>query len=147
MRRFLRKYVWFWVASSISLFGCSNGAKKEVVNDKSPESEKEMKVASGVRTSYLKEGVSVTWIQDNAQDKLMPLSLFADVPDSIIDNLSLRGGIPSSISTFLVEISGTRILFDTGIGVPNGRLLDGLKAMGLNPADIQYVYLLLIYVG
>ena len=55
--------------------------------------------------------------------------------------MSLQVGIPSSMSTFLVDTNGIRILFDTGMGAPGSRLLPGLQSLGISPADIGYLYL------
>ena len=45
------------------------------------------------------------------------------------------------MSTFLVETDGVRILFDTGMGASDSRLLSGLASLGVTPADIKYLYL------
>ncbi len=81
------------------------------------------------------------WIKDNSGDKLMPLGLFGAVPDSIAGPLSIEGGIPSSVSVFLVKTDGRTILFDTGLGAQDSRLDEGLEAAGLVPEDIDYLYL------
>ena len=94
----------------------------------------------GLKTLQL-DGVKVTWIQDNAKERLMERTLFADASDELIDSLKLADGIPSSMSTFLVETDGVRILFDTGMGAPDSRLLSGLASLGVTPADIKYLYL------
>lgn len=83
--------------------------------------------------------VKVTWIQDRAATQ--SASLFPQAPASLIDSLGLRGGIPSSMSVFLVESKGMRILFDTGLGAKDSRLLPLLSLMGLTPADIGFIYL------
>lgn len=83
--------------------------------------------------------VKVTWIQDRAATQ--SASLFPQAPASLIDSLGLRGGIPSSMSVFLVESKGMRILFDTGLGGKDSRLLHLLSLMGLTPADISFIYL------
>ena len=67
--------------------------------------------------------------------------LFADADDSLIESLKLQGGILSSMSAFLVETGGIRILFDTGMGAPDSRLLSGLASLGITPSDIKYLYL------
>ncbi len=86
-------------------------------------------------------GVKLTWIRDNAQERLMPLSLFGDVPQALADSLGIAGGIPSSMSAFLLEADGRHILFDTGMGAPDSRLMGGLAAAGLSPADIDCICL------
>lgn len=56
------------------------------------------------------DGVKATWIRDNGPARLMPRTLFPDASDELIKSLSLENGIPASISTFLVESDGVRIL-------------------------------------
>ena len=85
------------------------------------------------------DGVKATWIRDNASAKLMP-SLFPDAGEDLMKKLSLENGIPSSISTFLIESNDIQILFDTGMGASDSRLLAGLHALGITPADIKYIY-------
>ena len=95
-------------------------------------------LASETKTLGLGD-VKVTWIQDRAATQ--SASLFPQAPASLIDSLGLRGGIPSSMSVFLVESKGIRILFDTGLGAKDSRLLPLLSLMGLTPADIGFIYL------
>lgn len=87
------------------------------------------------------DNMKITWLGDNAQEKLMPISLFKDAPDSIIKQRQLQNGIPASISAFLVQTEGKNILFDTGNGFTDSRLLINLQKAGLNANDIQYIYL------
>lgn len=89
----------------------------------------------------------LTQIRDNAQERLMELSLFGELPQTLIDSLGIRQGVPASISTFLLEIDGKRILFDTGMGAPDSRLLTNLSAVGVTPADIDYQVGKFIIVG
>ena len=42
----------------------------------------------GLKTLQL-DGVKVTWIQDNAKERLMERTLFADASDELIDSLKL----------------------------------------------------------
>lgn len=95
-------------------------------------------LASETKTLELGD-VKVMWIQDRAATQ--SASLFPQAPASLIDSLGLRGGIPSSMSVFLVESKGMRILFDTGLGGKDSRLLHLLSLMGLTPADIGFIYL------
>lgn len=85
---------------------------------------------------------TVTWIKDNQGDKLMQRDLFPAASDSLIEALNLTEGIPSSISTFLMHSDGDWILFDAGLGADKGgQMLNGLKACGLTPDSIKYIYL------
>lgn len=130
----------YWVVASIVLLlvGCGGGAKKQTNEEASMDST--TMACDGLKTLQL-DGVKVTWIQDNAKERLMERTLFADASDELIDSLKLADGIPSSMSTFLVETDGVRILFDTGMGAPDSRLLSGLASLGVTLADIKYLYL------
>ena len=94
-------------------------------------------VCNGLKTLQLDE-VKVIWIQDNAKKRLMERTLFADAEDSLIESLKLQGGIPSSMSAFLVETGGIRILFDTGMGAPDSRLYGCF--FGRCPLEHKYLY-------
>lgn len=87
------------------------------------------------------DDMKVTWIRDNANDRIMPLSLFPDATKAQIDSLSLQAGVPASVSTFLVEKDGKWILFDAGMGAPDSKLPEGLKALNINPFEIDYLYI------
>ena len=96
--------------------------------------------ALSTETRTLEVGdVKVTWIQDRAATQ--SASLFPRADPKLVDSLGLRGGIPSSMSVFLVESKGMRILFDTGLDAKDSRLLPLLSLMGLTPADIGFIYL------
>lgn len=131
---------YYWVIASIVvlLASCSGNANKQVTGEVNMN--RMNNIGDGWKTLQI-DSLRVTWIQDNADERLMARTLFPDAPDSLIDSLGLQGGIPASVSTFLVETGGVRILFDTGNGLPDSRLLSGLSALGVAPADIDYLYL------
>ncbi len=87
------------------------------------------------------DSMNLTWIQDNPDNKLMPVALFPDAPDKLIEQLHLQEGIPSSVSTFLLEKGGKLILFDTGNGAPDSRLARRLAYLNTSPENIRYIYL------
>ena len=117
--------------------GCSGGTKKQAVETLDAS---EVKAVDGLKTLQVGD-VNVTWIQDNAEDKLMPVSLFPDASQELIESLSLQAGIPSSVSVFLVETDSIQILFDTGLGAKDSQLPERLKRLGIAPEDIHYLYL------
>ena len=129
--------------ASMLLFGCSGQSKQS--KDKSAKSETaDVQVQqndSNLLSTIDVDGMKVTWIRDNANDRVMPLSLFPDATKSQIDSLSLQAGVPASVSTFLVEKDGKRILFDTGVGASDSKLPEGLKSLNITPSDIDYLFI------
>lgn len=87
------------------------------------------------------DSASLTSFRDNAEERRMPNSLFYGKNDSdSINILSPEGSVPSSISCFLIEKKGKKMLFDTGNGPDKGgRLLALLDSMDIKPTDIDYV--------
>lgn len=128
---------------SMLLLGCTGQSKQS--KEKSAKSDtadiqvqqNDNKLLSTMELDNMK----VTRIRDNANDRIMPLSLFPDATKAQIDSLSLQAGVPASVSTFLVEKDGKRILFDTGMGAPDSKLPEGLKALNINPSEIDYLYI------
>ena len=125
------------LAVSLAGTGCGNSSQKEAADD--PEQQAVFACMDSV--TMICDSMKLTWIQDNAQEHKMPLNLFGELPQSLIDSLGIADGIPSSMSAFLLETGGKRILFDTGMGAPDSRLVSGLAAAGVSPADIDYIYL------
>lgn len=82
-------------------------------------------------------------INDNDGEKRMPNSLFYGEDDSAkVNNLSPEGSVPSSISCFIVETGGKKILFDTGNGTARGgKLVERMKNAGIEPGNIDVLML------
>ena len=137
---------------SFSVTGCSD-TKKAANENKAEEPTAQAAPAEtatpaetvtqveGTKTITLANGASVTWIQDNDGEKLMPRTLFSDASDSLYNSLNMPDGIPASVSTFLVKVDGKYILFDAGLGAFGGQLQKRLAALGVNPDSIGLVYL------
>ena len=89
------------------------------------------------------DSLTLTTIRDDEGDKRMPNSLFYGEADSAkVDSLSPDGSVPSSISCFLVETQGKKVLFDTGNGMEHGgMLLKRLDSIGVKPESIDYLVL------
>lgn len=134
----MRKSIFLLSGMLISLCGgsCSHSQKQTSATD-----ETQAVFACMDSITSERDGLKLTRIGDNAQERLMPLNLFGELPQKLIDSLNIAEGIPSSVSAFLLETDGKRILFDTGMGAPDSRLLAGLSAIGVTPADIDYIYL------
>ena len=133
----MRKAMIFLAGGLMALVSACGGSARKAGGDADSIT---ATVYMGVKIVRL-DSVKVTWIRDNAKDKLMPVSLFDGDAALLADSLGLEGGIPSSVSVFLVETEGKRILFDAGLGAPDSQLLKGLEALGIAPEDIDYLYL------
>ena len=133
----------FATAFMLAATGCSKtNSTVEKKGGEAPEaSSVPAKAVEGTKTVSLANGASVTWIQDNDGDKLMPRTLFSDASDSLYNSLNMPDGIPASMSTFLVKVDGKYILFDAGLGSFVGQLMNRLAALGVNADSISAVYL------
>lgn len=109
--------------------------------DKKPGTKEYDTETTNVMKTINLDGVNAVWIQDNEGTHLMKAELFADAPKELIDSLGLGNGVPASTSTFLVESDSIRILFDTGRGASDSRLIKALQEQGLSPDDIEFIYL------
>lgn len=87
------------------------------------------------------DNAKITWIKDNLQERTMERELFSDASDKLIDSLGLQKGIPASISVFLLQKDNKNILFDTGNGFSDSRLIPTLGNIGIKPEDINYIFL------
>lgn len=85
--------------------------------------------------------LNVVWIQDNIGLRLMPVQLFTEADSALIDSLNVRGGVPASMSAYLVQTDGKKLLFDTGNGGANGYLVRRLDSLGVKPGDIDYLFI------
>lgn len=140
MKKYMKKSLSLLFASACALYSCS-GSNSNTDNSQMEGTDPKPVSEEGIKTIHL-DSISVTWIQDDTGEKRMPCSLFPEAPDSTIERLALQEGIPSSISTFLVETgNGIQILFDTGIGGGEGQLSNRLEKLGIAPSDIRYLYL------
>ena len=131
------KHSLFIAALAFLAVSCGQTSQKQAKNATQPA---EVSNTSSAETKTLQVGdVKVTWIQDVASQQSP--ATFPDASASLIDSLGLQDGIPSSISTFLVETDSATILFDAGLGNAKSRLLPLLDSLGYQPEDIRYLYL------
>lgn len=131
----------YWlIAPLVLLVAACGGKAKKQADGMTQEKETTVRESSTMETIQV-GSVNVTWIQDNAGDRPMARSLFPDAGDALIDSLSLRDGVPSTVSVFVVKTDSVVILFDTGLGVADSRLQAGLKSLGMEPSDVRYLYL------
>ena len=82
----MRNKTWKYLVVTSAIFvlsACGGGTKKQVNEDVSMDNVNG--VCDGLKTLQLDE-VKVTWIQDNAKERLMERTLFADADDSLIES-------------------------------------------------------------
>lgn len=89
----------------------------------------------------LPSGSTITWLQDNETERLMPRDLFSDASDSLYNSLNLPNGIPASVGTFLLNMNGEYALFDAGLGSFGGQMLKRLSDEGITPESIKYIFI------
>lgn len=107
-------------------------------NTKTNAQQEEEHTTDGVTVMKI-DTLTLTTIRDDEGDKRMPNSLFYGKTDSAkVERLSPDGSVPSSISCYLVETQGKKVLFDTGNGTERGgMLLKRLDDIGVAPEDID----------
>lgn len=95
----------------------------------------------GVTTRKI-DTLTLITLKDNDGEKRMPNKLFYGKADSAkVEKLSPEGSVASSISCFVVETQGKRILFDAGNGAAHGgKMLERLRAAGIAPKQIDYIF-------
>ena len=81
----------------------------------------------------------IIWLCDKAAGQ--SLALFPDADSALVAGLGLVDEVLSSMSAFLVHKDGKWLLFDTGLGFPDGGIRRGLDSLGLSPADIDYLFI------
>lgn len=120
--------------AALEMSACGKSKNENTNQEPQP---KMTKVTEGVVT-YEMDDMRVTWLQDLASAQKAEIF---DADPKLIDSLGLNDGVPSSISAFLLEIEGKKILFDTGIGGKGGRIVSLLDSIGVKPEDVDYLYL------
>ncbi len=132
----MRTTKWFVGAVAMLLASSCGNAKKDTASAENKT------LSDGVTVMNI-DSLTLTTLQDSADDHQMPNRLFYGEEDSArVEQLSPTGGVPSSINCFLVETQGKKVLFDTGNGAEKGgRLLANLDSLGISPDEIDYVVL------
>lgn len=125
------KKLFLFAVSVLLVTSCTNNGA--VKNEKS--------VAVTETLSFNVGELNVVWIQDNLGERLMPVQLFANADSVLIDSLGVRNGVPASMSAYLVQVDGKKLLFDTGNGGANGYLVRRLDSLGVKPGDIDYLFI------
>ena len=109
-------------------------------NTKADAKQEEPSAPEGVTVQDI-DSMTLITLRDDDGDKRMPNKLFYGEADSArVDSLSPEGSVASSVSCFIVETGGKKILFDTGNGAKRGgKLLERMKSAGISPEDIDII--------
>ena len=109
-------------------------------NTKADAKQEEPSAPEGVTVQEI-DSLTLITLRDDDGDKRMPNKLFYGEADSArVDSLSPEGSVASSVSCFIVETGGKKILFDTGNGAKRGgKLLERMKSSGISPEDIDII--------
>lgn len=109
-------------------------------NTKADAKQEEPSAPEGVTVQEI-DSMTLITLRDDDGDKRMPNKLFYGEADSArVDSLSPEGSVASSVSCFIVETGGKKILFDTGNGAKcGGKLLERMKSAGISPEDIDII--------
>lgn len=97
-------------------------------------------VVNNIHTE-IDNGTKLTWIKDMPGDTKQSQRVFSDTPDNILAELGLQDGIPSSMSCFLMEVDGAKVLFDAGLGAPGSLLHQSLSELGAKADEIKHIFL------
>lgn len=106
---------------------------------------KKMAIAAAMAVSFLAAGcsgrqeVEIIWLCDKVSGQ--SLSLFPDADSTLTASLGLEDTVPSSMSAFLVRKDGKLLLFDAGLGLPDGGIRRGFDSLGIKPSDIDYLFI------
>lgn len=126
----------------LTIASCGNNATKSSADAaQTAAATTAQSTPEGVTTRKINTLTLIT-LKDNDGEKRMPNKLFYGKADSAkVEKLSPEGSVASSISCFVVETQGKRILFDAGNGAANGgKMLERLSAAGIAPEQIDYIF-------
>ncbi len=98
-------------------------------------------VTSALYTISCESETEVHPIPDSLNPMTMMPALFTNVPESLVAELGVEEGIPASMCAYYVKKDGKDILFDSGNGAEDSQLVPTLKSLGVNPEDIDYVFI------
>lgn len=126
----------------LTIASCGNNATKSSADAaQTAAATTAQSTPEGVTTRKI-DTLTLITLKDNDGEKRMPNKLFYGKADSAkVEKLSPEGSVASSISCFVVEMQGKRILFDAGNGAAHGgKMLERLRAAGIAPEQIDYIF-------
>lgn len=94
-----------------------------------------------VSARLLFKDFSLTWLSAMNEKQLMPIALFPDLTPELIKKLKIENGVEASMSCWLLETEGKKILFDTGLPEDKSKLQERLKEIKINPNEIDYIFI------
>ncbi len=97
--------------------------------------------AAMLLTSACTTETEIHAIPDSLNPMTMTPAMFTNVTEDLVAELGVAEGIPSSMSAFYVRKDGKDILFDSGNGGKDSQLVPTLAAIGVQPGEIDYVFI------
>lgn len=132
------KHIVYLMATAMLLLAtaCNNSNKHEIADTMDTKSK-----WNGVSVLSENDEATIVGLQDLENE--MPVDLFrGSYDDRLLDSLMPDGSTRSAINAYLVVDSTNKVLFDAGLGADKGgQLLERLKAVEINPAEITAVCL------
>lgn len=86
---------------------------------------------------------SLTWLSANDFEEYAPTKLYPKLTNEIINELNIEKGIEWSMSAFLLEAEGKKVLFDSGFYDEKNKngILERLKELKISPDEIDYIFI------
>ena len=86
---------------------------------------------------------SLTWLSANDFEEYAPTKLYPKLTNEIINELNIEKGIEWSMSAFLLEDEGKKVLFDSGFYDEKNKngILERLKELKISPDEIDYIFI------
>ena len=97
-----------------------------------------------VSTRCLFPNFSLIWLSVENKEELCPTERYPKLTQKLINELGIEKGIEWSMSAFLLESEGKKVLFDVGYfdRKNKGRgILDRLKELKISPDEIDYIFI------
>ena len=84
----------------------------------------------------------VTWLSVINEKKFFPTSLYKKLTPELIKELGIENGAEASMSAFLLEAEGKKVLFDTGLPLNMSKgLVDRLNELKISTDEIDYIFI------
>ena len=97
-----------------------------------------------VSTRCLFPNFSLIWLSVLNKEELCPTTRYPKLTEELIKELKIEKGIEWSMSVFLLECEGKKVLFDAGFFEKDSNskgILDRLQELKISPDEIDYIFI------